>query len=160
MKKKPYGLILSLLAFVLPACSPVYRTQYTYYPISGRNGQMCSNTCLATKQSCIQNEQQNYQMCENQANFQYQMCESSKLYGYDSDGDWVCIANCFCSRNYCSAPNLDYCEENYKECYLNCGGEVAATTSCVQHCDEEAEPPRTQRLKKNEYGSIVDVTGE
>jgi hypothetical protein len=149
---------LAVLA-VLSSCSPVYQTHYNYYPISGREGQMCSNTCLVARQSCVQNEQQRYQACESQANLQYQMCELSKVYNYDSKGNWVCVVNCFCFKPSCASPSIGSCEEFYKDCYLNCGGEVVATTSCVSNC-EEAVPAQTQRLKKNEYGSVVDVTNE
>ncbi len=159
MTKANYTLILFLAALFLTHCSPVYRTDYTYYPIKGRQGQMCSNTCLVAKQSCVQSEQQNYQNCVNQANFQYQMCQNAKVYAYDDDGDWVCVDNCYCYRPSCSSPKIAFCEETYKECYLNCGGEVSATTACVSNC-EEAAPSRTQRLKKNEYGSIVDISAE
>ena len=155
-----YRVLLVLCSIIfLESCSPVYSTQYTYYPISGREGQICSNTCLVGKQDCVQAERLNSQNCESQANLQYTMCLNAKVYGYNSDGDWVCLSNCYCPRIFCNAPNFSFCEENYKTCYLNCGGDVAATTSCVRNCDE-ANPPTTQRLRLNEHGSVVDVTGE
>lgn len=149
--------VLVVSALVLQGCSPIYKTNYSYHPIAGKQGQMCSNTCLVSKQSCIQHEQQSYQQCESQAQMAYQMCEASKVWAYNAKGNLECVANCSCWRSSCSEPDYGRCEETYKDCYLNCGGEVTATTACTQFCDETAAPPVVQRLKLDSDGSIIDV---
>lgn len=148
--------VLALTVTVLCSCSPVYQTSYSYHPIAGRQGQMCSNTCLVTKQSCVQSLREGYERCEAQAEVSYRLCEAGKIYGYNKKGEVECIANCGCWRQSCSQPAYGQCEEAYKECYLNCGGEVTSTTACTSFC-EEAQPPIVQRLKRDTDGSTIDV---
>jgi|GEM_PF-1869708 len=163
-KSKVLGLPIVLAAFgvlvvtTLVGCSPVYRTTYAYMPIAGRQGQACSNQCDSARQQCQQMSRQITMQCQTQAQADYRLCEATKTYGYNKKGEVECLSNCYCSVASCSDPDFATCEENYKNCYLNCGGEVKASTSCVNFCDQaNTQAPRLEHLKKNTDGMIVDL---
>lgn len=130
---------LVCLSVILSACAPQYRTFYEYKPISSPSDRQCVNGCLVIKQQCEATAIASYNSCETRAEIAYQACEGRKVYGYDDKGNWTCLYNCFCLRDSCTNYAAN-CEEPYKDCYVNCGGTVVATTQCVQNCEKAAPP--------------------
>lgn len=132
-------LIASILA--LASCGPTYQTFYDYKPMKNATSKRCANDCIALKQDCQSIALQDYNSCQTRAEIAYQSCEDRKYFGYNKKGEWECLENCYCFRESCS-ENSARCEESYKECYVNCGGTVVATTQCVSNCEEAAAPSR------------------
>jgi hypothetical protein len=94
--------------------------------------------------------------CQSHAQMNYQLCMNGRTMGYNKKGELECIANCYCPEPDCADPDFAGCEEQFKECYLNCGGEVTAATVCTNFCDKAA-PPSIQKLKKLNDGSVIDL---
>ena len=138
---------LLLFLLTLIACGPVYQTSYSYSPPPSLKSTSCINHCQTNQQDCEWQEEQRYQACEDRASADYNICESNKIYGYNYKKKRTeCVANCYCSRTSCSAPNIERCTTRYNSCYVGCGGTVVSTTQCVSNC-EEAEPPSTQIIR-------------
>jgi hypothetical protein len=127
-------LVISLLSIVT-GCAPVYRTFYEYKPIASGTGKKCANECIYIKQQCESNAIQSFNACQARVELAYQGCMSRQVFGYDNEGVWGCQQNCFCFRDSCT-DTTPSCEEPYKDCYVNCGGTVVATTQCVSNCEK------------------------
>lgn len=146
-------LIFFLIIVMLISCSPRYHTEYYKLPLKNQNQIMCTQICEGSRQSCIQMENQNYQHCKNIAEMTYQNCLANRVYVYNQKKNRTeCKMNCYCSRNHCSQPNYELCEENYRQCYVACGGEIKARTTCVSNC-EAAVPDHSFII--NKQGRIV-----
>ena len=136
--------IFTVLVILVSACGPTYQTFYDFHPLKNASERNCGGHCLKDKQNCRQMEQLMLRECESRAELQYQLCETRKIYGYDKKGKWECVDNCYCSRDSCS-ENTERCEEDYRNCYVICGGKITATTRCTSNC-EEAAPPKIETL--------------
>ncbi len=111
---------ISIAAFFLTliaACS-----HYEYYPPGTEAGRQCTVQCAAVREMCISNENSRAQndkaSCEQRNYRNYQQCMRR---AEDRDDAKACArAQPTC---YANANNFR-CEENYRSCYVNCGGKV------------------------------------
>jgi hypothetical protein len=134
-------LFLATLALLLIGCGPVYKTDYSFTPPKTDSGRACVFQCENNKLQCRQIVQLRHDSCEQQSETNYYLCESSKRYRYDSKGKQKCIENCYCYRETCS-EEYEPCDEQYRGCYQTCGGEVSSRTYCVSNCEKAGPPPQ------------------
>ena len=128
-------------AFLFSACGPIYSNYYEYTPPRSDSGKQCITTCRLVREECRSRERRSYDSCQYRSQRIRRDCEARKHLVWDEkDRDWRCVANCHCPSNYCSSPDFDSCEEDYRECYQDCGGLVAQYTRCVANCDQERQP--------------------
>ena len=129
--------LVVLPAFLaLSSCGPVYQTTYDFTPPRSFEGRQCINVCQMTQQQCEANETMRHESCEARTEAAYDRCESRKIYRYDHEkGKTKCVENCSCWKESCDEPDLELCQQRYRECYENCGGRVDAYTRCVANCD-------------------------
>ena len=110
------GFVIFFLA-LLTACS-----HYEYYPPKSAAGRQCTVQCSAVREMCISNENNHAQYerasCERRSHATYERCMRR---AEDKDDAKACArAQPVC---YTSA-NTYRCEDNYRACYVNCGGQV------------------------------------
>lgn len=136
-----WGLVICCTLFLF-GCSPVYRTNYTFTPPEDSEGRTCIWQCENSKLQCQQLEEMRYQACEARAERDYLNCENRKRYRVNKDGELECYQNCYCWRASCSR-SYESCEQQYRLCYVNCGGDVYGQTVCIANCDKApADVPR------------------
>jgi hypothetical protein len=135
--KKMLGFIVSLclMAAMLSACGPVFKTEYSYVPPRSDGGKMCVAQCIQGKNACEQSCEMKNQNCKLRAHqdalTQFEMYkQEQKRIGkpversVDSfDRSYACSASCGC-------------DETYNSCYSTCGGKVIETQVCVAFCDK------------------------
>ncbi|MBU1231606.1 MAG: hypothetical protein KKC77_01880 [Proteobacteria bacterium] len=129
MQKKNIAVILAggwLLLFLF-GCGPVYKTEYTYRPPQSPQGQTCIMQCEKIKRHCYTNEEFRVRACEDEnmiARLEYDRCISMNY------------ERCWDRSAYCNSANYEYCDEEYRICYQNCGGLVSGREICVSGCDK------------------------
>ncbi|MCB0358636.1 MAG: hypothetical protein KDD44_03345 [Bdellovibrionales bacterium] len=128
------GAVLVLLS----ACSPVYRTNYSFVPPEDPRGQACVFQCQTVKLQCEQLEKSENDRCVDRAEYDYDRCEARNDRRREDKQD-------YCYRSYCPGPNFDRCEDQYRSCYQSCGGTVNAHTQCVSFCEDAPDSPRGSR---------------
>jgi len=107
----------ALLLVLLAACS-----HYEYRPPATEAGRQCTVQCSAVREMCISNEYQRAQndkiACEQRNYRNYQQCMRR---AEDKDDAKACAQH----QQSCYAHTSNYrCEDNYRACYVNCGGQV------------------------------------
>ncbi len=109
--------ITLLLALLFAGCTTI---RYEYVPPATEQGRYCTTHCAAIKDSCQGNEisranAERY-ACEQRSEYQYHDC----LRHARSDDE---AKRCF--RPACwSNPNTWRCDENYRQCFVGCGGVI------------------------------------
>jgi len=114
----------STMAFfvtMLTACSFI---RYEYYPPASDSGRQCVVQCAAVREMCVSNEnyraQNDRAACEQRNNWNYQQC----MRRADTKDE---AKSCSRTQQMCwSNANTYRCEENYRSCYVNCGGRIEA----------------------------------
>lgn len=114
-----HRLLLSTLLIVMTGCSFV---RYDYEPPVTEAGRQCTVQCAVVREMCINNEnyraQNNKAACEQRNQWNYQQCIRRAV---DKDAARACTRN----QPMCwSNTNNFRCEENYRSCYVTCGGRV------------------------------------
>jgi hypothetical protein len=132
-----------LTAFYLISCNPIYSTYYEYQPLKSQQSKQCVVSCQNEATRCTQRAQVVQQVCEARAEVAYQGCLASKVFGYDANGNFGCLANCYCWKESCGAPDYEPCNTAHRSCYVACGGQIIARTSCIRNCDEASGPTTT-----------------
>ncbi len=124
MIKKLLTLILfSCGAMMLTSCAPIYQTTYSYtQPKTQRGAQcivvckddfdVCQNNCEASFNACLSRSEDHESRNLNRA------IKNNQVY---SPGDDYCPGSCGCTASY-------------NVCYLVCGGNVSAKTTCISNC--------------------------
>lgn len=112
-------LLTLAVAGTLCACTFVH---YEYYPPASDAGRQCVVQCAGVREMCIGNENQRAQndryACEQRNHWNYQNC----MRRADDKNDAKA-----CSRSQMSCwanANTFRCDENYRGCYVSCGGRV------------------------------------
>jgi hypothetical protein len=131
--------IILLALMVVAACAPRIRTDYQYVPPQTRQGQMCAQNCLYAKQQCEQTCTMEKSRCESYKNAERQTDYMLHVYDRLSEGRSVTKSpdytgyskTCRREGNYCN----DMCHDNYKHCFVNCGGQINTNTRCLANCD-------------------------
>ncbi len=135
---------LALLA--LAACGPIYDTDYSFIPPGDTGGRMCVNDCLQQKAYC----ENRAEMRRRDAEMRRERCLADardeaeyayRRYKRERRADNKPIKKTphdFMRSSYCpSVPYADdSCEEYHRICYVNCGGRVLETKTCVLNCGQ------------------------
>lgn len=110
-------LCLVSVLLLVAGCST---TRYEYVAPRSEQGRYCATQCAGIKEACESNEinrasAERY-ACEQRSEYQYHDCRRRA----DSDEE---ARKCF--RPACwSNPNTWRCDENYRQCFVGCGGTV------------------------------------
>lgn len=108
-----------IVIVLLAGCSFV---RYEYHSPATEAGRQCTVQCAAVREMCISNENYRSQIdkaaCEQRNRWNYQQCvrraddkEDAKACGRAQPMCW-------------SNTNTFRCDENYRACYVGCGGRV------------------------------------
>ncbi len=109
----------AIFSLILAGCSFI---RYEYHPPATEAGRQCVVQCSAIREMCISNENNRAQneraACEQRNHWNYQQCMRR---ADDKDDAKACArAQPMCWGN----ANIFRCEENYRSCYVNCGGKI------------------------------------
>jgi hypothetical protein len=116
--KNPHRLFAAFLfTLLLAGCTTI---RYEYFPPATEQGRYCTTQCSAIKDNCEGNEinranGERY-ACEQLSEYQYRDC----LHHARNDGE---AKKCYRQGCY-SSPNTWRCEENYRQCFVGCGGTI------------------------------------
>jgi hypothetical protein len=144
-------LLLSLSLLVLTCCGPMYSTRFHFIPPASEQGRMCLNTCLSNKSICQNNCNYNEQNCINNAQWlkmgqvlgnamtrpvprkHYNPYDPYYPQPYDDLGYEynATIRRC----NQYKYSQMNSCENDYRSCYQNCGGQVLEEVYCSAFCN-------------------------
>lgn len=151
MQIVPANLIYILcLAAILGGCSsqPVYRTQYDLTAPGTESGRQCTVGCETNRLLCEQRNDEHIARCEEQADRAFNNCSEDadrrmssciadlqRQYGdrwstYESHCH-ATVSNT-CSRQACGTASS--CDNGYRACFTNCGGQVDTRAICVRNC--------------------------
>lgn len=106
-------IVLSLLV----SCSPVYKNSYEYVKPKNKSIRSCVAKCGVVLSSCT-----------NICRHQNQMCRISNNVSMRRSVQGVGTRRIICSSS-CNSCNV-----SYRQCYVNCGGEVITKKSCSAFC--------------------------
>lgn len=119
---EPVGRRLALLSSLLIAtvglfaCGP--QIVYDFIPPESGEGRICAAQCQSTATNCRQMKQMVNQQCQNNYNAMQQNYNACK-----ESGAKHCVGPTPCPYNSTSE-----CDQNYRECFAACGGQVIART--------------------------------
>lgn len=128
-------LSLSLLA-CLASCGPIYNTEYVYTPPGSSSGHACIAQCEIGRSQCIQIEQLKAERCQDRTQVDQDYCEDDIRYRKGRDPKWY-----ECVPDSCDVDE-ERCENNYRHCYLSCGGKIDTVSRCVANCSNAPLPPQ------------------
>jgi hypothetical protein len=118
VRKLPSLIFSALISLLLVTGCAI--TRYEYVAPPSEKGRYCATQCAGIKEACQGNEinradAERY-ACEQRSEYQYHDC----LHHARSDDE---AKRCF--RPACwSNPNTWRCDENYRQCFVGCGGTV------------------------------------
>lgn len=117
--RKLFGRIVGSLTALLLVTGCV-TTRYEYVAPATEQGRYCATQCAGVREICQGNEinraEAERRSCEQRSDYQYHDC----LHHARSDDE---AKRCF--RTACwSNPNTWRCDENYRQCFVGCGGAV------------------------------------
>ena len=126
-------ILLLLIAGLLSACGPIYKTEYAYSPPKSSMGNMCISQCINNKGMCEQMCQMRNENCRTRSRqdalYQYEVYKSKQLAkGERVDRDPSYFENSFGCNTSCD------CNPTYNACYSSCGGQVLERKVCVAFC--------------------------
>ena len=138
MNAKYIVILISL--FVLNSCGPVYETQYIYKPSQSNSGVKCIQNCANQKIFCKSEANNNLSVCKmREDNFglekynNYLQDVISRGVTPHSDTNKKTFTNySICDSKYESAN----CSQEFRGCYLACGGQIETNVVCVSNCDK------------------------
>lgn len=109
-----------------PASEPEYcEPKYSFEPPRDYEGQECiRRLCHRQQDKCMEElriKNENCQHYDAMARIEFSRCLSSGA------------TNCFKSTHTCRTPDPTQCEEDFRRCYVSCGGEV------INSCDKKNE---------------------
>lgn len=146
MKFFSYMMMAGFLLFSLSGCfGPQYKTVYNFSPPEDPQGRMCVNRCLDSKTYCERSGQQvriqQKKMCLREEKARAEMKYEDYLQkmaqkGEKADKSYYNFYSKYSCNYINEGPYDPTCEENYRACYQNCGGQVQSHTYCVSNCEE------------------------
>ena len=134
MRFPAFGSLLILLC--LTACGGEAVTSTRFSPATTPGEQLCINQCMEARRYCRENCTVLQRQCtiqmQNQAIIDYEVYARDQFNEHKNPElrprDFERLQTC--------APELcrNGCDERYKSCYEECGGQVVTTTSCQFLC--------------------------
>ena len=136
MRNYIFAAFFAITLFALSNCfGPVYETRYTYDPPVTTEGRMCVNQCQQMSTICKQNCKLNLQQCETnallQAQIEYQNYVNRRNLAGKSIKRTIESFRRPCYDNGCS----NECDQNFRFCFMNCGGQIREHTICTAFCE-------------------------
>lgn len=111
--------IFLTILLLLSACSTV---RYDYYPPTTEGGRQCVAQCSIGREICIGNENQRVAndrlACEQRHQWNYQNCIRRASNKDEARSCARLQSNCWASTN------TYRCDENYRACFVSCGGHI------------------------------------
>ena len=132
-------LIVTAMA-VLGGCGPVYKTVYDYTSPPSPEGQICASKCSEISNLCVQNCELKEDQCISRAredaarDFDYYVRQRKKdnlPIEKDLD-DFLYTGGCYTSRS-CK----ETCDNNFRQCFVGCGGSYTSREVCTAFCDQK-----------------------
>ena len=127
--------LLSLLS--LAACSPVYKTKYSYSAPESDIGKMCASGCLDKQNTCRTLCRLEKSNCERKQDLRAQEYYLEYVEEQNKKGEPV-IKTPRSFRNYyfCNTASCDEkCEADHRICHSSCGGNTTERIYCSAFCD-------------------------
>lgn len=126
-----------LFAFLIAACSPIYRSDFQYEPPADATGKMCITQCMQNKGSCQQMCQMKRESCRSRsrenAYFQYQAYKAEQ----ERHGEPIKRSIRDFDNGYFECHQPCHCNQGFNSCYSACGGQVIEKKVCVAFCDKD-----------------------
>ena len=132
---KLFVLITAILT--ISACSPVYKTNYTYTPPQDPNAKLCASQCLNTKTYCEQACHSRQDACEAEADRDARDAYDDYVKDREKKGRELKRDESYYQRS-CGGENscMVECTTAYNNCFGTCGGNVTSSQSCTAFCDK------------------------
>ena len=125
------------LIFVLNACSPVYKTEYSFIAPPTIEGKTCANQCLNARQSCFSYCEEKEASCRQEAKLDAKIAYLEYLgrkVVNEQEADKS--LSDFERTSHCNTNSCDrQCEDSHRICHVNCGGNVTERKYCSSFCD-------------------------
>ena len=126
--------LLATLFMATSCFGSSYETRYAYGPPTTPEGRMCVNQCQQMSTMCKQNCKLNKQQCETNSLLQAQLEYQNYLNAQQAKGLLInkTVDNFKrpCYNNSCEQE----CDQNFRFCFMNCGGQVREHTVCTAFC--------------------------
>jgi hypothetical protein len=126
------SVFITVLATLVTACNPVYKTTYDLSPPQDAQSRICITQCQQTRTYCEQVGVTEDRACADRNKSERLSNKSTK----DDDKWYLDSIGC---RNAERAKET--CENQYVGCFATCGGAVKSRTICTANCDK-ADPAR------------------
>jgi hypothetical protein len=131
---KKINFILALLT--LSACGPIYSTDYEFTLPKSTSGKYCIQNCEDYQTSCGRNMNESKDACEADNQRLVEDCNNRIENEKHRAPKWT-----ECGRQLTCDYPVSRCEEEFRNCYRSCGGDVREVKTCVLNCDKVAPPP-------------------
>jgi hypothetical protein len=141
------SIFLTILLLFMVACGPMYKTVHHYNPPKTIEGRNCVNSCDSMKQQCVSGCHKREQTCKMTSQvmdiINNPSCAKKKsrcAYRPHSAGcAWDAHSNCDSysgDYNRCSSYSCRKdCDNQYNQCFTNCGGMVESKKVCTFNCN-------------------------
>lgn len=140
--------LMLAVAATVAACGPVYDTQYHFTPPADPTGRQLAGQCRVVQNMCKQNCQMREHACRADARAEGMM--EYQAYVAERRRKNLPIKRSpesFVSTYMCGSGNCeDACEDDYRGCYVEAGGQIRAQRVCVAFCDQQ-QPAATAKPK-------------
>lgn len=123
------------------ACGPVYDTQHFFTPPADASGRQMTTQCRMTQNMCKQNCQLQESVCRSDARARGMMEYHAYVEKRRREKAPIkrspesFVSDYGCSADRCEAA----CEEDYRACYVEAGGQVRSKQVCVAFCDQQGK---------------------
>lgn len=124
---------LAVLGLLLAGCGPVYTTTYHYKPPKSWRGKQCVNRCLQNRSQCYMYCNSTVLQCRADANRAARPAYRAYV-RYQRRHGLPINRNLSSFANYSQCTDRCGCENTYRQCYTNCGGQVKTSTICTAFC--------------------------
>ncbi len=119
--------------FLVAACGPTYRTNYTLNEPTTESGRLCSSNVIVMSNTCVENCRQMARSCYNPGGFHTSMGFGSGGYrGYGWGYERSLLDDRDCSPRQCE----ENCLASARAAHVRCGGTVTEETVCTANCDK------------------------
>lgn len=122
-----------VLIVVSSACTPAYQTLYRYSEPVDEKQAVCFPICEKHRIDCVQiakSEKRNCELRNQIARMTYRQCLS-----VNKPGPGAIAPNCDANQDFCFS-DIERCDNNFRNCFLDCGGEISEDRICTANCPD------------------------
>ncbi len=129
--------ILAIALLSIIACSPVYKTKYSYSPPPSDIGKMCSSGCLDKQNTCRALCRLEKSNCERKQDLKAQERYLEYVAEQNEKREPVIkTQSSFTNYLFCNTASCDEkCGADHRICHTSCGGNVTERRYCTAFCD-------------------------